>query len=49
MQSWEGPDTVFGFQDTVGNDLDVVSALMELKNLVEETDARQMQIGSVVT
>lgn len=40
---------MLGVWDTVENDLDIVSALMELKSLVEETDARQMQIKSVVT
>lgn len=49
MQSWEGPDTVLSIQDTVGNDLDITSALLELKSLVGETDARQMQIKRVVT
>lgn len=49
MQSWEGLDTVLSIQDTVGNDLDIISALLELKSLVGETDARQMQIKRVVT
>lgn len=40
---------MLGVWDIVENDLDIVSALMELKSLVEETDARQMQIKSVVT
>lgn len=36
-------------KDTVGKDLDIVFALMELKSLVGETDARQMQTKSIVT
>lgn len=42
-----GLDTVLGVGATVGNDPNVVPALMALGSLVGETDARQRQITPV--